>query len=265
MTGAPLQNANDIEALKFFIAAGVGETIPESPAGFAGGILENTRAFAEADCAPAQADPAELTPVKEAAAAAAKLAEAAQSIEELKAAIESFGLCPSLSRTASHAVFGAGAARPKLLIITEAPTRDEDLSGEALSGAGGETLRKIIEALSRSLDKDAHVMPALPWRPAGGRPPTNEEAEILRPFARRFVELLSPEMIMTMGAAPLLVLFGRTEALAGQHGKWLRFAETPLMPVHSLAMIMSSAEAKRAAWADMQLVLNPPGESNVSE
>jgi|GEM_PF-4421399 len=243
------------EALKFYIVAGVDETYGDSPSSFPGavsppfpGSTGESRANKSQSGAEAEAE---------------RIASECTSVAELQAAIRAFDLCP-LSKYATHPHVGAGVERPKLLVITEMPEATEDALGRALSGPHGELLAKIMPNLKRSFDEDAFVFPAIFWRPAGGVAPDKAVVSMLRPFVKKFVELLAPEMILTLGSVPLGMLFGRDEAMAGAHGRWLKFEGIPVMPTFSLASISINSELKKAAWKDMQLLLNPPEKSNVA-
>ena len=194
---------------------------------------------------------------------AERIASGCENVEELQAAIRAFDLCP-LAKFATHPIVGVGVERPKLLIITEMPEAVEDASGQALSGAQGELLLRITPNLGRSFERDAFVFPAIFWRSAGGVAPDKAMISMLRPFVKRFVELLSPEMILVLGSLPLLMLWERDEAMASAHGRWLKFGGVLAMPTFSLSLMLANPDMKKTAWQDMQLLLTPPEKSNLS-
>ena len=239
------------EVLKFYTACGVDETHGDEP-----------YCRSVSGPGPVHVKPVAPLQVGNAEAEASRIAAGCTSVAELQDAIRSFGLCP-LSKFATHPMVGFGVSSPKLLIITEMPEAAEDAGGVPLSGPYGELLRRIMPALGRSFEQDAFVFPSIFWRSAGGVVPDRAMVFMLRPFVRRFVELLAPGMILVLGSAPLLMLFGRDEPMSVAHGRWLKLDGTLVMPTFSLASMMGDAGLKKAAWGDMQVMLDPPEPSNL--
>jgi len=240
------------EALKFYIANGVDEAYGEEPALFGNLVVKTI-----------EVEIPRHVPQTNAETEAERIAGSCVSVPELQAAIRAFDLCP-LSKFATHPMVGVGVERPKLLIITEMPEAAEDISGKALSGPHGELLARIMPNLGRSFEQDAFMFPAIFWRSAGGVAPDKAMISMLRPFVKRFVELLAPEMILVLGSVPLLMLWERDEAMASAHGRWLKFGGTLVMPTFSLSSMFANSDMKKAAWKDMQIMLTPPEKSNLS-
>jgi DNA polymerase len=249
------------ESLKFLLACGADETYYDMPAQFL--ELAPARPTAPAPNPSLSPGSAACAPLSQAEALAEEAAAAASSVDELRDAVLNFDHCP-LKKFATHAITGAGAARPLLVVITETPDMAEDKSGEPFCGDTGALLKNILAAMGRSLEIDTVAFPASVSRPAGGFIPDRAVLGSVRPFVKRMVELLAPEMILAMGAAPLLALFNRDEAMASAHGKWMKYRGIPLIPTFSLPSLLGSKEAKKAAWKDLQLMMNPPERSNVA-
>ena len=85
--------------------------------------------------APARA-PAPLALEGDAIGGAMAAAAAAGNLAELQAALEAFDGC-ALKRTATNTVFADGVAAGRIMLIGEAPGRDEDRIGKPLSAAPG--------------------------------------------------------------------------------------------------------------------------------
>ena len=134
------------------------------------------------------------------------------------------------------------------------PNADEDRSGVALSGATGEMLKKILTAIHCSVEQNTYVFPASPFRAPGARMPTQEEMEISIPFMKKFIEILKPKLILTMGSLPTSILLKSDDAITSLRGKWAEYDGIPVMPTFALAYLLNNIEAKRKAWADLQLL-----------
>ena len=85
-----------------------------------------------------------------------------------------------------------------LLIITDQPSTDDDLSGQILSGTAGEMTDKMLSAIGMSRET-VSIVPLLFWRTPGGRTPVREELDLSLPFVHKMIEMLSPRVIITFG------------------------------------------------------------------
>jgi DNA polymerase len=243
-----------LDILKFHVASGATEAYADEPQNLFA-ISASARAAAPKPDALRSGMFVQRENVSVSAAknAASDAAAKAASIEELAGAIRAFTLCP-LSKFSTSTITGAGAARPRLLVIYETPSAEEDRSGEALAGETGDLVKNILRAIGMSLESDAHAMPFVSWRPPGGRAPTMEETEISKPFAERSIALASPRAILAMGSLPILGLLGQNAPLTEVRGKWLEYNGIPLMPTFSPAYLLNNREAKKKTWEDVQAV-----------
>jgi DNA polymerase len=129
--------------------------------------------------------------------AARRLARDAQTLDELGRAIASFDGC-GLKATAKNLCFYRGSPAARLMIIGEAPGREEDLAGQPFVGPAGRLLDKMLAAIGLA-ETDIHVTNTVYWRPPGNRPPTPQEIEVCRPFLERQIELVSPAVLLLLG------------------------------------------------------------------
>ena len=111
-----------------------------------------------------------------------------------------------LKATAKNLCFYRGAERARLMLIGEAPGRDEDLEGKPFVGRAGKLLDKMLAAIGLS-EADVHITNIVYWRPPGNRTPTPQEAQACRPFLERQVELVAPEVVLALGGAAAKQLF----------------------------------------------------------
>lgn len=200
---------------------------------------------------PRQGDAA--LPDKAAIATAQEAAANANTLEELKAAMLAFEGC-NLKRTAKTLVFGDGNPQSGIMLIGEAPGRDEDMQGLPFVGRAGQLLDRMLAAIE--LDrKNVYISNVIPWRPPGNRTPTPPETEICRPFIERHIELVSPKIIVLLGGSSAKTLLKTNEGIMRLRGKW---AEVEIggqtlraMPTLHPAYLLRQPGQKALAWKDL--------------
>lgn len=200
------------------------------------------------------AKPAEMAvPDETQAALAREMASNAKSLDELREQLAGFDGC-NLKFTAKNLVFADGNAEGPLMVIGEAPGRDEDVEGLPFVGRSGQLLDRMLAAIG--LDRTSvYVANVIPWRPPGNRTPTPHETEICRPFIERQIELANPQVVITLGGPASKVLLKSTEGIMRQRGKWKHFTtasglEIPAMPSLHPAYLLRNPAHKRLAWRD---------------
>lgn len=195
-------------------------------------------------------------PVDEAVMAARMIAAEAKTLEELRQVVERFDGC-SLRQSARHLVFADGPADARLMLIGEAPGREEDRLGKPFVGRSGQLLDKMLAAIE--LDREAvYITNTLPWRPPGNRTPSPIEQEICAPFIKRQIELVAPDILVFLGAAAAKMLTGRSEGILKLRGRWLDYqvSETAIPALATLhpAYLLRQPIQKRLAWQDFMLI-----------
>ncbi len=178
----------------------------------------------------------------------------AANLEALHEILGDFDGC-GLKATAKKLCFYRGAPDARLMIIGEAPGRDEDLSGTPFVGRAGQLLDKMLAAIELD-DTQVHITNIVYWRPPGNRNPTPQEALVCRPFLDRQIELVAPDVIMILGRPAVNNLLANTESIMRQRGKWKTLAvagrEIPAMPTLHPAYLLRTPLAKKMAWHDLQ-------------
>lgn len=192
----------------------------------------------------------EADPVAVAKAAAG----AAGSLEALARAVAGYELC-DLKRGARNTVFADGNARARVLILGEAPGREEDLEGRPFVGRAGQLLDRMFAAigLSRGAEDPAsalYISNVMPWRPPANRDPEPAEIAMMRPFVERHVELVNPDILVLMGNTPCDAVLG-ARGILRLRGKWTTGWGRPVMPMTHPAYLLRNPLAKREAWAGL--------------
>jgi DNA polymerase len=188
--------------------------------------------------------------------AARNAARAARSLEELRATLASFDGCP-LKATAKNLCFYRGAARSRLMLIGEAPGRDEDLAGKPFVGRAGQLLDKMLAAIGLS-EADVHITNVVYWRPPGNRTPTPQETQVCRPFLERQVELVEPDFVLLLGGSAAKEVLGVTDGIMRLRGKWremmLGSRKVRVLATLHPAYLLRTPTAKRLAWRDLLML-----------
>lgn len=184
---------------------------------------------------------------------ARELAQSARSLEELRAHLASFDGC-NLKFTAKNLVFSDGNPDADLMLVGEAPGRDEDIEGRPFVGRSGQLLDRMLAAIG--IDRtSAYIANVIPWRPPGNRTPTPQETEICRPFIERQIELVRPKLLVTLGGPSAKVLLKTTEGVLRLRGNWRKHVtaagvEIPTMPTLHPAYLLRTPAHKKLAWRD---------------
>jgi DNA polymerase len=181
------------------------------------------------------------------------IADAADSMAALNAAIASFDGC-ALRSTATNTVLAEGPPG-RLMLIGEAPSSEEDRSGRAFAGRQGAYLEKMLRSIGLQRDELllAHL---IPWRPPGDRPPNTTELAICRPFLMRLIALARPRIIVLLGSLASRTLIGGTGTRV-RRGRWVEIPIPDLgpvraLPTHSIASLVNDPGLRRDAWADLR-------------
>jgi DNA polymerase len=183
-------------------------------------------------------------------------AQKAGSLAELRAILERFEGC-GLKATAKSLCFFRGAERARLMLIGEAPGRDEDLAGKPFVGRAGQLLDKMLAAI-RLGEADVHITNVVYWRPPGNRTPTPQEVQVCQPFLERQIGLVAPEIILLLGGAAAKQLLESADGIMRLRGKW-RTIETGGRSLKALATLhpaylLRTPNAKKQVWRDLLMV-----------
>ena len=179
------------------------------------------------------------------------------SLADLQSGLAKLDDCP-LKHTASNLCFADGNPGARLMIIGEAPGRDEDRMGVPFVGADGQLLDKMIASIG--LDRaSVYLTNLLPWRPPGNRNPTDEETAMLLPWLFRHVQLARPEFVLLLGGAAAKLVLGSHDGIMKLRGRWrdVDFGDgvpRPVMTSLHPAYLLRSPAQKRLAFHDLLLV-----------
>jgi DNA polymerase len=187
---------------------------------------------------------------------AREAARTAPSLAALRTLLDSFEGC-ALKFTASRLVFADGNPQARLMFVGEAPGRDEDIEGLPFVGRSGQLLNRMIAAIGLKRS-DVYIANVIPWRPPGNRTPTPQETQICLPFIRRQIELVNPDVLVTLGNPSTQTLLPTREGIMKTRGKWFDY-DTGTRTIRAMATfhpayLLRSPSYKRMAWLDLRAI-----------
>ena len=185
----------------------------------------------------------------DAVAVAKQAAKAAGSLEALRDAMDAFDLC-DLKRGARQLVFADGTPGARVMIIGEAPGRDEDREGKPFVGRAGQLLDRMLAAIDLDRTENVYITNVLPWRPPRNRDPKPEEIGMMKPFLERHVALAKPEVLVVMGNISCQAMLGK-RGITRLRGQWDQALDLPIIPMFHPAYLLRQPRMKREAWADL--------------
>ncbi|MBL8537713.1 MAG: uracil-DNA glycosylase [Hyphomonadaceae bacterium] len=187
--------------------------------------------------------------------AARALAAGANSIAELRAAVAAFEGC-ALKATARSTVFSDGVDDAPVLLIGEAPGKDEDEQGKPFVGRSGQLLDRMLAEIGLSRSSNILISNTIFWRPPGNRDPTPGEIIACLPFVERLIALSSPKLLILTGKAAAHTVLKREEGVMKLRGRRLNYTREGSAPVNAMVMLhpaylLRQPQQKRLAWLDL--------------
>ncbi len=166
--------------------------------------------------------------------------------------------CEILSSCRTNTVFGEGSPSARVVFFGEGPGADEDRSGRPFVGKAGQLLTKMIEACKFKRE-ETYILNTVKCRPPGNRNPEPDEIANCRDFYQRQLAILRPEYIVCLGAVSAQELLKSKLSVGRLRGKLHRYFESKVLVTYHPAYLLRNPAAKKAAWADLQLMLQDAG------
>jgi uracil-DNA glycosylase family 4 len=188
--------------------------------------------------------------------AAREAARTAPSLEVLRSLLENFDGC-ALKSTATRLVFADGNPQARIMFVGEAPGRDEDIDGLPFVGRSGKLLDLMMAAIGLNRS-NAYIANVIPWRPPGNRTPTPQETQICLPFIQRQIELVNPDILVTLGNPSTQTLLQTRDGIMKSRGRWVDY-DTGTRKIRAIASfhpayLLRSPSYKRMAWLDLRSI-----------
>mgnify|MGYP000330200406 CR=1 FL=1 len=182
---------------------------------------------------------------------AAPIVAKCKTLDALQSAMLEFN-AGALSDGARQAVFARGNPAADLMVIGEAPGRDEDISGKPFAGRSGELLDRMLGAIGLGAE-DAYLSYVVNWRPKGSRP-SDADIALCRPFLNRHITLAAPKAILLVGGTAMNTLTGQSSMMKNR-GQWAEVTIDgqvyPTLPIYDPEFLLKNPELKKDAWRDL--------------
>ena len=168
-------------------------------------------------------------------------------LEQIRADVEACHRCP-LADGRTQTVFGDGNPDARVLIVGEAPGKNEDLQGIPFVGAAGKYLNELL-AIAGLKREDVFIANVLKCRPPGNRDPRPEEIELCTPYLREQTRTINPEFIVTLGNFSTKFILKTEVGITRLHGKLQQAGRFKVFPIfHPAAALYDGS--KRVALED---------------
>jgi DNA polymerase len=151
-------------------------------------------------------------------------------------------------------VFGEGNPTSDILLIGEAPGRQEDLKAKPFVGRSGKLLDEMLELNGFSREENVFISNIVKCRPPENRLPTNIERVTCIPWLNRQIEIIDPKIIVLLGATALNGLIDKQLKISKVRGTWIQWNERIVMPVYHPAAILRNPKRKETLIEDFKKI-----------
>ena len=165
----------------------------------------------------------------------------------------------NLQKTAKNLVVYDGNLNAKVMLIGEAPGRDEDQQGIPFVGRAGQLLNKMLLAINLQRE-DVYITNVVNWRPPDNRTPNDEEILEFLPFLQRQIDTIKPKFIFLLGGVAAKAILSTPLALGKLRGKWHEYKSLnldesiPTIASYHPAFLLRSPQYKKHSWEDLQML-----------
>jgi len=175
--------------------------------------------------------------------------------ENLKSSINSCQYCSELSQNRSQAIFGSGQQNIELMIISEAPSSDEDIQGSPFVGKAGELLDNMLNAININR-QDTFITNIIKCQPPNNRDPHKDEAEACSAFLNAQIKLIKPKLILALGRIAAQQLLNVKTPVGQLRNKTHRHesTNTDLIISYHPAYLLRNPGQKAKSWDDLKQV-----------
>ena len=164
-----------------------------------------------------------------------------------------------LSKTSTNMVLFDGNIKSKLMIIGEAPGKEEDEQGLPFVGSAGQLLNKMLSAIQLERE-DIYITNTIPWKLSQNRTPTDQEILEFLPFLQRQIEIIKPKIIYLLGTTAAKAILSTPLSLDTLREKWHDYksinmnTSVKVLVSYHPSTLLKSPQLKKEAWSDLQML-----------
>ena len=164
-------------------------------------------------------------------------------------------------------LLGAGNFSSKILFISEPPSYEEELQQQPYVEECKDLFEKIIEAMGFvPLNKhncNIFVIPSIPFRLVKNSDDKISDLELMKPFLRRYIEIISPKYLIFISKMPANILglndFIKFNNINGYIGNYLGI---PTIEIEGIRSMINNPEKKRNTWNNLKLIIQLINKEN---
>ena len=175
---------------------------------------------------------------------------------KLKKQLNSIENC-KLKENSKKTVLGAGNLNSSIMLISEAPGLEEEVSGLPFEGEVGELLDKMLLAINIER-QNIYITYTINFRPPEDRKPTSAEIKRYSIFLKEHISIIDPKIIVLMGSSAMEAVTGVNEKISSERGKWkeiiLKNKTYPIMITFNPSYLIRFPENKKYSWEDLKKI-----------
>ena len=139
-------------------------------------------------------------------------------LSHLKKQINSIENC-NLKDNSKHFVMGEGDIHSQIMIIGEAPNKEEDEIGLPFLGESGLLLNKMLLAINLKR-KNIYLTYSINFRTPEDRKPNSNEIARYSIFLKEHISIIDPKIIILLGSTAMESVIGSGDKISNERGKW---------------------------------------------
>ncbi|HEU5220177.1 MAG TPA: uracil-DNA glycosylase, partial [Gemmatimonadales bacterium] len=140
----------------------------------------------------------------------------------------------------------------RLMFVGEGPGQTEDETGRPFVGRAGELLTQIIESIELRRE-DVFIANTVKCRPPQNRKPLPDELAACAPYLDRQIELVTPKVLVALGATAAEAMLGAKRSLTDLRGRVHSFRGIPLVVTYHPAALLRNPNWKKPTWDDVRI------------
>ncbi len=177
-------------------------------------------------------------------------------LEELENNVSSCTRC-NLHKTRNKTVFGDGKICSDIMIIGEAPGKDEDEQGKPFVGRAGKLLNSFLGSIKLNRNS-VFITNTIKCRPPDNRNPMNDEIRACSGFLEKQIDLIKPKVMVLLGKIAANSLLGEDKPMSDLRQKkfFINKSKIPIIVFYHPAYILRSPLKKTNVWQDLKFLDN---------
>jgi len=159
----------------------------------------------------------------------------------------------NLYKTRQNTVFGEGDPDSNIMIIGEAPGREEDEAGRPFIGRAGKLLNEFLKSIDLNRDS-VFIANTIKCRPPENRDPETAEINACSNYLDQQINFIKPKVLVLLGKVAANRLLGEDMPMSELRLKkfFIDKYDIPIIVFYHPAYILRSPSQKKKVWDDLQ-------------